>query len=93
MAVPIYIAQALAFRFLVPEIKNRMANIRRKRADHSFKWDEPKDMLMWIVVAAMNRQDPKADTPEKIAQGLLFLVSPLSLIILWKSIIIRVSRC
>ena len=76
LAVPIYLAQALALRYLVPNIKQRMANIRRKRADPTFKWEEPKDMLMWIVIAAMQRADPKADRPEKIAQGLLFLVSP-----------------
>ena len=75
LALPIYIAQALALRYLVPEIKQRMANIRRKRSDPAFDWNEPKDMLMWIVIAAMDRQDPKADRPEMIAQGLLFLVS------------------
>ena len=75
LAIPIWIAQMLAFRYLVPEIRRRMINIRRKRSDPKFHWVEPKDMLMWIVVAAMERGDPKADRPEKIAQGLLFLVS------------------
>ena len=76
LAIPIFVAQALASWYLVPEIKDRMVNVRRKRSDPAFEWNEPKDMLMWIVTAAMERQDPEADRPEKIAQGLLFLVCP-----------------
>lgn len=75
LAPPIYLAQAVAFRYLVPEIKWRMANIRQQRSNPELEWDQPKDMLMWIVIAAMNRQDPKADEAERLAQGLLFLVS------------------
>lgn len=75
LAPPIYLAQAVAFRYLVPEIKRRMANIRQQRSHPEFEWDQPKDMLMWIVIAAMDRHDPKAEQPEIIAQGLLFLVS------------------
>ena len=75
LAPPIYIAQSVAFWYLIPEIKRRMAKIRQQRSDPNIKWDPPKDMLMWIVIAAMNRQDPTADRPEAIAQGLLFLVS------------------
>lgn len=74
LAPPIYLAQAVAFRYLIPEIKRRMANIRQQRSNPDFEWDQPKDMLMWIVIAAMNRQDSKAEQPEIIAQGLLFLV-------------------
>ena len=74
-AIPIWIAQMFAFRYLVPEIRLRMINIERKRSDPKFYWVEPKDMLTWIVVAAMERGDPREDTPEKIAQRLLFLVS------------------
>ena len=75
LAPPIYIAQLVCFRYLVPEIKHRMVNIRKQKSDPNFEWEKPKDMLMWIVIAAMNRQDPTADRPEAIAQGLLFLVS------------------
>ena len=52
-----------------------MANLHLQRANPKFGWDPPRDMLTWIVTAAMNRQDSKADPPEKIAQSLLFLVS------------------
>ena len=75
LALPIYLAQAVCFRYLVPEIKRRMANLQLQRANPKFKSDPPRDMLTWIVTAAMNRQDTKGDPPEKIAQGLLFLVS------------------
>ena len=75
LAPPIYIAQAISFHYLIPEIKRRMVNIRLQRANPKYEWEPPRDMLMWIVIAAMNRGDPKADRPEKIAQGLLFLVS------------------
>ena len=82
LALPIFFAEKLASWYLVPEIKRRMVNIRRKRADPKFDWGEPKDMLMWIVIAAMERGDPKADRPEKIAQGLLFLVSLIIMILI-----------
>ena len=75
LAPPIYLAQTVCFRYLVPEIKRRMVNIRQQKSDPNFEWEQPKDMLMWIVIAAMNRNDPTADRPEAIAQGLLFLVS------------------
>ena len=75
LAPPIYLAQAVCFRYLIPEIKRRMVNVRKQRSDPHFEWEQPKDMLMWIVIAAMNRNDPTADRPEAIAQGLLFLVS------------------
>ncbi|KAL6716503.1 hypothetical protein ACLMJK_006070 [Lecanora helva] len=74
LAIPIYLAQAVALRYLVPEVKQRMAYIQRKNPDPSYGSEEPKDMLMWIVIAAMQRGDPNADQPEKIAQGLLFLM-------------------
>lgn len=75
LAPPIYLAQAVSFHYLIPEIKRRMVNIRRQKENPDFEWEQPKDMLMWIVIAAMHRGDPKADRPEAIAQGLLFLVS------------------
>ncbi|CAF9929272.1 MAG: hypothetical protein HETSPECPRED_007328 [Heterodermia speciosa] len=74
LAPPIYLAQTVCFRYLVPEIKRRMVNIRQQKSDPNFEWEQPKDMLMWIVIAAMNRNDPTADRPEAIAQGLLFLM-------------------
>ena len=75
LAPLIYLARAVSFRYLIPEVKRRMVNIRLQRANPEFEWDQPRDMLMWIVIAAMNRQDPVADRPDSIAQGLLFLVS------------------
>ena len=75
LALPIYLAQAVSFRYLIPEVKQRMVNIRRQRANPQFEWEPPKDMLMWIVIAAMDRQDPKANRPEAIARGILALVS------------------
>lgn len=75
LAVPIGIAESLSYRYLVPEINRRMVNTRRKKAESTFRWDEPKDMLTWIVAASLERDDPQAQRPDKIAQGLLFLVS------------------
>ena len=74
-AAPIYVAQKVSFRYLVPEIEERIMKLRQKRANSEFKWEEPKDMLMWMVVAAMDRQDPKLDRPVCIAERILFFVS------------------
>ena len=75
LAIPIFVTQRMAFRYLVPEIKHRMATYKRKKAEPGFSEEEPKDMLMWSVMAAVNRQDPKADRPEAIAERILFFVS------------------
>ena len=75
LAIPIGIAESLSYSYLVPEIKRRLLDAQRKRTDPSYKWVEPRDMLTWIVIAALEKGDPVALKPQKIAQGLLFLVS------------------
>ena len=78
IAVPIYLAQTRSFRYLVPVIKARMENIQRKKANPSFVFDEPKNMITWMVTAVLNCQDKKTSQPETIAERLLFFVSALS---------------
>ena len=75
-AAPIYVAQKVSFRYMVPQIEECMVKLRQKRANSEFQWEEPKDMLMWMVAAAMDRQDPKVDKPVCIAERMLFFVSP-----------------
>ena len=77
MAIPVWFAQKWAFSYLMPEAKVRIDNLRRKRSDSNFKWEEPKDMMMWMVRTAMDRKDPKLN-PFYIAERILFLVSRIS---------------
>lgn len=74
LAVPIYVAQKISFFYMIPQIKARMRNLRRKRADPTFNWEQPKDMLMWMVAAAVDRNDPKADRPVSVAERMLFFM-------------------
>ena len=76
MAIPIYLAQTRSFRYLVPVIRERMENIRRKRANPSFVFDKPNDMITWMVEAALNDQNTRNNRPEATAERILFLVSP-----------------
>ena len=50
-AIPIYIQKNKSFGYLLPVFKERMENIRRKRADPTFEFDEPKDMITWMSTA------------------------------------------
>ena len=54
-AAPIYVAQKVSFRYMVPQIEECMVKLRQKKANSEFQWEEPKDMLMWMVAAAMDR--------------------------------------
>ena len=78
VAIPVYICRNRAFKFLVPEIKERMDTIKRKRMDPSHIYDEPKDLITWYVNAILDSDSTKHSTPEALADRLLFLVSPFS---------------
>ena len=73
-AIPIYIAQKVAFSYMIPQIKARSKDLKHQRADPSFDWQRPDDMLMWMTAAAMDRNDPKADKPVCIAERMLFFM-------------------
>lgn len=75
VAVPIFIAQAKTFRHLVPLFKQRVKDIQRKREDPSFVFDEPKDMITYMVAAALDNQDAHSSRPAAMAEHLLFFVS------------------
>lgn len=75
LSIPIYIGHKAFYKYLLPEIQQRMDNLQRKRSEPAFEWNEPKDMLMWFVIAAMEKSDPKVDIPKAIAERIFFLVS------------------
>ena len=74
-ALPIYYYKQQAMKFLVPVVRDRMANIKRKRADPSFNFEEPKDLLTWTTQAALDDPETKYKPPEFLALHLLFFVS------------------
>ena len=53
LAVPIYICQKIAFRQMIPQIEARTHNLRLKNRDPTFKWEESKDVLTWMAMAAL----------------------------------------
>ena len=74
-AIPIYIEKKKSFGYLAPVFKERMENIRRKRADPNFKFDEPKDLITWMSTAVIDNPTTTHSKPEVLAQHLLFFVS------------------
>ena len=75
IAIPVYVCRNRALKFLVPVIKERMENIKRKRTDPSDVYDEPKDLITWYVDAVLGSEIAKHSKPEALADRLLFLVS------------------
>ena len=75
-AIPIYIQKKKSFGYLIPVFKERMGNLRRKRTDPSFVFDEPKDMITWMTNAVLDNPGISASKPEALAERMLFFVSP-----------------
>ena len=75
MAIPIYIEKNKAFGYLMPASKERMENIRRKRSDPTFEFEEPKDMITWVATAVIDNPTTRHSNPKGLAERVLFLVS------------------
>lgn len=67
--------QAEGVESLLPVIAERMANIKRKIADPSFDYEEPKDLITWMIQAVLDNTETKNVPPEFLGQRLLFFVS------------------
>ena len=74
-ALPVYYYKQKAMKLLLPVIRDRMVNIKRKRADPSFEFHEPKDLITWITQAVLDNPETKNSPPEFLGTRLLFFVS------------------
>ena len=74
-ALPVYYTKQKALKFLLPVVRDRLSNIKRKRADPSFDFKEPVDLLTWITQAMLDDAETKNHPPEFLAKRVLFLVS------------------
>ena len=72
-AVPIYYRKRKAMSYLKPVIRDRVANLRLKRADPSFDFEGPKDLITWMAQAMLDNET-KDDPAEFLGKRLLFLV-------------------
>jgi cytochrome P450 len=57
----------------VPLVKQRLADMERKRQDPDFKYEEPNDFLTWQIRDAMRRGDPSEQTPEMLSHRVLIV--------------------
>lgn len=80
LALPIYYCQQKALKFLRPVVRDRIANIARKRADPSFDFEEPKDLITWVTQAMLDGDKMKNNPPDFIGIRLLVLVSQTSIL-------------
>ena len=74
-AIPICIQKNKSFGYLLPVFKERMENIRRKRADPTSEFIEPKDMITWMSTAVIDNPTTTHSKPEALAERILFFVS------------------
>ena len=74
-AIPIYIQKTKSFGYLLPMLKQRMENIRRKRTNPSFEFEEPIDMITWMTTAVIDNPSTSHSKTEALAERILFLVS------------------
>ena len=74
-ALPVYYSKRKALKLLVPVVRDRLSNIKRKRADPSFDYKEPVDLLTWITQAMLDDPETMNHPPEFLAKRVLFLVS------------------
>ena len=74
-ALPVYYSKQKAMKLLVPVVRDRLSNIKRKRADPSFEFKEPVDVLTWITQAMLDDTETMNHPPEFLAKRVLFLVS------------------
>lgn len=70
-ALPVYYCMQKSLKFLVPLVRDRMEHIKRKRADASFEFDEPKDLVTWMVIAVLDNPETKDSPPGPLATRLL----------------------
>lgn len=74
-AIPIYITQQKARRYLLPVLEERMDKISLKRSDPSFEFEEPMDMISWMATEALDSKDARRSNPGELAEHLLIGVS------------------
>ena len=77
-ALPVYYYRQKAFKFLVPVICDRMANLKRMRDDPSFRFEAPDDLITWATQASIGSPETVANSPEHLAVFMLILVSHLT---------------
>ncbi len=75
LALPIFYHRKKALKFLLPVIQDRIDNIKRKRADPSFEFEEPRDLITWMTNAMLDNAETRDNPPEFLGVRLLFFVS------------------
>ena len=75
LALPSYHYKQKALKVLLPVVEDRMTNMKRKRADPSFEYEEPKDLITWMTQAVLDNIDTRMVPPNFIGTRLLLFVS------------------
>lgn len=74
MALAVYYHKRKSMKFLRPVIRDRMANMKRKRADPSFEFEEPSDLITWMTQAILDDNETEDSPPDFIGNRILFIV-------------------
>ena len=74
-ALPVYYYKQKALKHLLPVIRERISNMKHKRADPTFEFEEPKDLITWMTQAVLDSPETRNSPPEFLGTRLLFFVS------------------
>lgn len=74
MALAVYYHKQKSMKYLRPVIRDRMNNMKRKRTDPSFEFEEPKDLITWMTQAVLDDEEMKNTPPQVLGNRILFIV-------------------
>ena len=74
-ALPVYYYRQKAMKYLLPVVRARFSNVKRKRDDPSFNFEAPGNMITWMIETSLENPDTKDNPPEYYALRLLLIVS------------------
>lgn len=74
-AIPAWFLKRRWMGYLVPVVIKRMEDLKRKKMDPTYDYEEPNDVISWMVADVLDEKNPRINTPETLAEHIIFFVS------------------
>ncbi|TKA63890.1 hypothetical protein B0A49_08407 [Cryomyces minteri] len=72
-AIPCHFRDWQFSRHLAPVIDARLRDVERKERDPSYRYDEPNDLLQWIIMYAVTKGEPHERNPRYLASRICIM--------------------